>query len=491
MQLNIFYYLITHVYSSFQTRPFPDDEKHQTFRFRGEIMEFDIYMLLIDVMWASILLFVAKWMREKSKVLQSLFIPVSLLAGFLGLILGKNGLNLIRLSSQAGSYAGLLVMAVFASMGLRGFNLASGGFRKNFDRLGSFYCYRQIGWCFQYSIPVAFSVLVLTLIAPGLNPAFGMLVPAGFQGGHGTAAALGKTLLDYGWSDATDLAMTCATVGILVGVFGGIIIIKYATKKGYTSCIKDFGQLPKEMRTGLVEKENRVSIGEETVSPMALDPLAWHFLLIMIPTGLGHLLSQYISKTTGFGLPNFSVGFLLAIAFNFLLHKTHTDNYIDKHALSRVGSSCVDFLVFFGVATINVPVVIQYALPFTLLMIFATAWVVFQTLVLAPRLLRTDWFEHNIYTYGGSTGVVAIGMALLRIADPNGESCTMDDVAIVTPIEAIIEVFALAAVPVACVQGHWILGIAPILGYMAALIIASIVFKWWHKHPGGLYQEGK
>jgi ESS family glutamate:Na+ symporter len=65
-------------------------------------------------------------------------------------------------------------------------------------------------------------------------------------------------------------------------------------------------------------------------------------------------------------------------------------------------------------------------------------------------------------------------MALLRIVDPENKSCTLDDAAIVTPIESIIEVFALAYVPVACVQGNWLMGVAPILIYMVGLIVVSI-----------------
>ena len=50
-------------------------------------MEFNAYSMLIDFMWAGIFLFAAKLLREKIKILQSLFVPVSLLAGFIGLAL--------------------------------------------------------------------------------------------------------------------------------------------------------------------------------------------------------------------------------------------------------------------------------------------------------------------------------------------------------------------------------------------------------------------
>ena len=113
--------------------------------------------------------------------------------------------------------------------------------------------------------------------------------------------------------------MTSATVGILTGIFGGIILIKLGTKRNYTKFVKDFSQLPNDMRTGLIEEGKRPVLGEETVSPMAIDPLAWHLLLILIPTGIGYLLTNVIQGATGLGVPSFSVGFLVAIVFHFVL----------------------------------------------------------------------------------------------------------------------------------------------------------------------------
>lgn len=59
-----------------------------------------------------------------------------------------------QFSSQFGSYAGLLIIAVFVSIGLRGFNFSAGGWKTNFDRIGSYYCFRNIGWAFRYAMPI-------------------------------------------------------------------------------------------------------------------------------------------------------------------------------------------------------------------------------------------------------------------------------------------------------------------------------------------------
>lgn len=55
----------------------------------------------------------------------------------------------------------------------------------------------------------------------------------------------------------------------------GIICINYATRKGATRLVKSAKALPEDCRTGIVPAEKRISMGEETINPMSMDPLAW------------------------------------------------------------------------------------------------------------------------------------------------------------------------------------------------------------------------
>ena len=47
----------------------------------------DFYSVIMDFFWVSVILFVAKIIREHVKILQNFFIPVSLIAGFIALSL--------------------------------------------------------------------------------------------------------------------------------------------------------------------------------------------------------------------------------------------------------------------------------------------------------------------------------------------------------------------------------------------------------------------
>ena len=74
---------------------------------------FTPWTLFVDVGIISLLLLIGKLMRVKIKWIQKLFIPPSLLAGFIGLALGPHGFDVLPLSTQTGTYAGILIAFIF------------------------------------------------------------------------------------------------------------------------------------------------------------------------------------------------------------------------------------------------------------------------------------------------------------------------------------------------------------------------------------------
>lgn len=441
-----------------------------------------IYTLLVDFAFASGLILIGIFLRAKIKVFQETFIPASLIAGFLGLLLGQNFLNILPFSADIGSYAGLITIFVFASVGINGFSFSAGGMRKDINRMGAYASYKILTMAAQFSIPIIFSLLIISKVSPKVNNGFGMLLVAGFYGGHGTAAAVGSTFEQLGFSSATDLAMTSATVGILTGIFGGLIFIKWATKRGYTHYVKDFSKISEDLKTGLVQQENRISMGADTVSSIALDPLAFHMALIMIPSGLGYLLNTYIEERWALGFPTFTIAFLIALLMYIVLGrgKKGVYKYVDEKIVNRLGSAATDYLVFFGVASIKLPVVMEYALPLGLLMISGILVVIFMLRIMGPAMNNESWFERSIFVYGYATGVFAIGLTLLRIVDPDNRSKTISDTAIVGSLNTPIELFAWSAGPAMLMGGqHWtFVGIFVLIAI--ACIVVNHIFKWWY-----------
>ena len=77
-----------------------------------------VYTVLMDFAFASLLILVGQFLRAKVPLVQRFFIPSSLLAGFLGFILGKQVLNVIPFSDSLSSYTSVLMIPIFAAIGI-------------------------------------------------------------------------------------------------------------------------------------------------------------------------------------------------------------------------------------------------------------------------------------------------------------------------------------------------------------------------------------
>ena len=77
---------------------------------------FNAYSLLLDFCFMSGAMFVAKFLRSKIPWLQNHYIPVSVIAGFIGLLLGPQVAKVIPWSSEASSYPYLLICVLFAGL---------------------------------------------------------------------------------------------------------------------------------------------------------------------------------------------------------------------------------------------------------------------------------------------------------------------------------------------------------------------------------------
>lgn len=443
--------------------------------------------VLIDFAIASFFILIGQLIRSKVKFIQSSFIPASLLAGLMGLVVGPALLGWAPLSEFMGSYAGTLVVVVFASVGLGGVAFSKNEFKKDVKRLGSHACYKLFMMTVQFVVPLIVGILLISKLFPTINYSFGLTLAAGFYGGHGTAAAVGESLTKLGWAEGMDIAMTMATAGILTGIFGGLIFIKYATEKGYTQYVKSFGSISDDYRTGLIQPQNRKPMGMETTSPISLNTIAFHLSFLLVPAGLGYLVNKQIELHLGWDIPTFTVAFILALIMFFALGGIKRDKiykYIDIDFISSLGSAATDYVVFFGVASIKIAVIIEYAVPLLILTITGIILVSVGLMYFGPRMNDESWFERSIFVYGYATGVYAIGLTLLRIVDPQMKSKTITDTAVLGAFMTPLEIFAWAAGPAMLLSGrHWAF-IGVFAAFMAASLLLPRFFGWWYsKEP--------
>ncbi|GAA3731050.1 sodium/glutamate symporter [Salinicoccus jeotgali] len=445
-------------------------------------MEFSVWNLVTDVGLIAMLLLVGMFLRARIGLLQRSFMPASIIAGILGLILGPNMLGWLPFSDFIGDYPGVLITIVFASI-----PLTTGRFniKKTINKVGGLWSYSQIAMLLMWGLGLIFALLLLGPMFD-LHNGFGLILAAGFVGGHGTAAAIGGAFEQQGWEEATSLAMTSATLGAILAISVGLLLIKRSANAGYANYISKFDDLPEELRTGLVPEDKREWMGKDTVSAISIDPLLFHIALVMFVSMIGYYLSKFgESLYAGLSIPAFSIAFLIGLILSLLMQSADMDKYIDKGVVSKISGSATDVLVAFGIASINLTVVAQNIVPFSILMAFGILFTYVFYRFVSQYYFQENWFEKGIFTFGWITGAVAMGIALLRIVDPRLESNTLEDYGLAYIPIAPVEIALITFAPLFIASGqHWLFALITI-GASAAILIFSYTRGWLHMKRHG------
>jgi ESS family glutamate:Na+ symporter len=165
--------------------------------------------------------------------------------------------------------------------------------------------------------------------------------------------------------------------------------------------------------------------------------------------------------------------------------------YVDRHVMGRIGSCTSDYLIGFGVASIKLAVVVQYALPITVMTLFGLAYCLLLFWFAGQRLCRTFWFERSLFVYGWATGIVGTSITLLRVVDPRFRSRTLEDYGLAYLVIAPCEIALLVVVPRLVAQG-WVAG--PAAGLLALFVVCLVLsarLVGWFRVPATALREGE
>lgn len=436
---------------------------------------FTPWTMFVDLGVISCLLLVCKFLRVKLRLMQKFFIPPSLAAGFLGLALGPGGFDVLPLSSNMGTYASILIAFIFGSLALTSQRSEAQG-----ASIGRMWAYSQAGLLLQWAVGGLLGLLLLVYIWPGIGAGFGITMPSGFCGGHGTAAAVGEAFRKLGNDDILTLAMTAATVGIVASVFIGLPLIKWATKKGQTAYLTDYDELPVELRTGLlVPEEKRPRLGTDTCSSISIDSLTFNLIVVSVIALGGYGLSKLVGIwVPGLELPVFSCAFVVGVILRKIFDHTGAMQYTCPQTISHMSGMMTDFLVAFGIASIKLSVVVAYWQPLVVLLLVGLAFTLAYVLIVGRLMQKECWFEKAIFTWGWFTGTMAMGIALLRVVDPDMRSRCLDSYALAYLFIAPVEIALVTFAPMVFTNGWglWFTGVC-LIGALGVLAFAKL--KGW------------
>jgi len=438
--------------------------------------------VLEQFIFLSIFLLAGYGVRVWFKPVQKLFLPASLIGGFIGLILCPNGFGVIpvtpEMMKELGALPGILITVVITASVL-GVKLPkpgelAGGLARNFMHLNVFFM-TQIG----------VGLLVGAVFMNSTYKTFGIELVAGFAGGHGTAAMLGSSLKDMGldwWLNSQGVGLTTATVGIIGGILIGIGLVTYASKKGFVSGFKGIDQLPKEMIIGYSKPEDAKPMGRQIQYPAAIEPFAFILSLVLISVGLAFKFRVMLTGTVMFRVAPWAWGIIIMAIIWMLICRLRLDWLIDPVAKARLMGTFVDYLVVAAIISLPVRAVWQFIVPITVLCAVGLAVTIFVTMFLGRKMLpEKDWFERSIISFGQCTGVGATGILLLRLVDPDFQTEALSHWSLAFSVISLYFWFLFASLPILVMNHGLLLTGLFFTGLSLAIVVASRVIPgFWN-----------
>ena len=393
----------------------------------------------------SVLLLVGTFLRAKVKLFQSLYLPASVIGGFIGMIISPEILG--RFSNYSISeewiktyslLPGILSVPIFAAIPLGMFlnenkNIKSMYPSKVLICFGLFQCASMSQSAIGYATNMFFSK-----INPQLNMyrTFGYELSAGFAGGHGLAAATGKLLEGFGipqWEIAQGVALTTATVGLIGGIVFGIIFINLAVRKNKTKIIKRINDnADKSMEVGYnkdINKQN--SLGRETFLSSSIETITFHLAIIFTVCGIAYIVLNFVKKMNIAGLnvlPVWTYSMIIMFALNFIIKKLNLVWMVDAKVKAKIMGTLSDFAIVSAMTSLPIKAIINYIAPITVMCILGFIITYLLVFPLNSFFFKEDYsFERAIISWGTLTGVLITGMTLLKICDPEYKSPALSE----------------------------------------------------------------
>lgn len=349
-------------------------------------------------------------------------IPEALLAGLLGLLLAPGG-PLPLLPPE--------VMQLWADLPLVLLTLVFGSLLlgKPLPKLEGLW--RPVSGQVSLALVLAFGqyvvggLAVLLVLQPwlGVSPVMACLIEVAYEGGHGSAAAMGPSYAALGFPGGQALGLAMATVGLLSSTLVGGLVVVLARSRGWL-----LADAPGSAAS------QPASTASDDSGGVAARAAAWAVNLALagmaVLTGVG-LLAGLRWLTAGLGdgvasvvdaLPVFPLAIVGSLLVRLALERSGKAHWASSAVQGQVGTLSADLLITAATAGLDLALLKADWLPLTVLALGGLVWNLAVTLLLAPRLLPADWFERAVIEFGQATGVAASGLLLLRMADPDDRS---------------------------------------------------------------------
>lgn len=443
--------------------------KLSTFREKEKSEEKKMTAIVDELAVLMVFLLIGFALRELIKPLQKLFLPAGLIGGVLALILGPQVLGWIAIpDSWAGMATPMINIVLTCTIFGTVFSKTKiKSYAGSIDLI-----------VLTYFAQVAVGTLVgllLTKVWSGLPESWGIMAAFTYWGGHGAGASAGQLFEDLGAADMRSMGIVLSTLGLIVAMVAGMVLVNIGVRKGYAKNISSSVEGGKiSTLSGPLPVEKQKSLGRATVSSDAVNGLALQLGFILLSMWLGTklfgLLAKLIPATSS--IPSLLYGIVGGLIVWLLMRSLHLDGYVNKPAIDNISGVALEICICSATATLNLQMFATYLAPILIHMVVIVALMVFICMVLGKRWLKHDWLETALLFFGQGIGSSPSGMALARCVDPETKnSAAWEGFGVAVGVFSPVSSTLVAILPLLAVQSAWI----PI-GIGVAICVVCVLF---------------
>jgi len=379
---------------------------------------------------ASIMLCVGILLRAKIPFLRNMLVPASVIGGIIGIIfMNVVSEAAIDVGTDAAMFTNIvnnLFTISFISISLSNAPKEDGdnakGIVKGAMALG-------LVWCFLYAVTPIIATGIIYVIGDsvGMEAIYGMLVQFAFCQGPGQSAAYGAIFEQYGWSNASTVAIALSAIGFVAAFLVGIPAAKMGIKRGIS---KNCGKLNDSILKGYLKKEEQNEyMVKDTTCNSNIETLSFHFALIGMCYVLAVGIARVLSLIPGFlgtsmSSMMFMNGMYAAYIVKFLMSKLHLDFLQDSTLQSKITGWTADYLVVCAFMAVSFTIIKDWIWIILIVSVVITIVTFVVCFYFGQRFGGANDFERTLGLYGTCTGTVPSGVALVRIVDPDFRTTT-------------------------------------------------------------------
>ncbi|AGC89882.1 sodium/glutamate symporter [Staphylococcus warneri] len=325
---------------------------------------------------ACILYLIGQTIINHVSILRRICIPAPVIGGLIFAILVAvlNSFNIVKIKLDASFIQDFFMLAFFTTIGL--------GASLKLFKVGGKVMLLYFMFCgimaFCQNV-IGISLAKLLNIKPLLGLTAGSM---SMEGGHGNAAAYGKTIQDMGIDSAVTAALAAATLGL---VFGGLIggpVVKFLIKRynlkpeHSDDSFKNYGEV--EYNQSLHEKYKPTQI------------FFIQFTILVFCMALGTYIGNTFTNLTNVNIPMY-VGSMFVAVFVRNISEAAGFNIVDLKINEQIGDISLGIFLSLALMSIQLTEIYSLALPLIIIVLVQVVFMILFSIFVLFRGLGKDY----------------------------------------------------------------------------------------------------